>query len=713
MRVSELGIPDWLLHSLGERGIRELYPHQAEAVRRGLLEGRDIVVAAPTASGKTLIATLAAERCLRRGRKVLYLTPLRALTSEKYAEFSGLFAGSSPPLRIAAASSDYDDPGDWLGRMDFIVATYEKADSLIRHNAGWMGEVGLLVIDEVHMIGDRERGPTLEMTIAKMLEINGDAQLLCLSATIKNVSEIADWLGAEPLISDFRPVPLREGVFFRDRIRFKDGGVKKLKPIGDPLSTLVMDSVEEGGQTLVFALTRRRAEQYAARLADVTDYAVRASGEMASALKEYAGAILEADRESPFSERLAQLVAKGAAFHHAGLGYGHRRIIEEAFRARVLPVICATPTLAAGVNLPARTVVIPELRRYDVRLGLSALSVMEYKQLCGRAGRPTYDKVGYAVIVARGREEAEILSSRYIHGKPEKIVSSLGSERHLRSHVLSLIATGLAASEKGLRHLMERTLFARQFGFEAMSEKMDDVLSFLERHGMVLRADGLVATRLGVRVSQLYVDPLSAVVILQHSREEGPLSEEAMLQIVCLTPDVSELRVARIRRPVVERYLMERMEGLVVGPPDPVEDPEGYELYLDVIKNVALLKEWINERPEREIYDSFIAEPGDFAALRERAEWLSYAASQLTRIAGLRRMSDSFSILTERIRHGVRAELIPLVSLPDIGRVRGRALWDSGYRSIESLASATIEEIARIPGIGSKIAQKIKERLAA
>jgi len=707
MKVEEAGLSEWLLDALRREGIEKLYPPQAEALRRGLLAGRNIVVSSPTASGKTLIAIMAAHRHLEAGRKILYLTPLRALTYEKAVEFRRILGESGPRFRVASVSGDYDDPGEWIGINDVIVSTYEKADSLVRHRASWLSGIGLIVVDEAHMIGDPERGPTLEMTIAKLLETLESPQILCLSATVRNVDDLAEWLEAVPIVSDFRPVPLREGVVFGGRVLYADGESRELRVRGDILSAAVLDSLWDGGQVLVFSLSRRRAESYAERLAHSVSGLRIIDGDRLSRLEEYARLIRE-ESESPFSEKLASLVVRGSAFHHAGLSYTHRRLVEDAFRDGVIPVLSATPTLAAGVNLPARTVVIPEHRRFNSKIGSRSLTVTEYKQFCGRAGRPLYDKIGYALLLASSRIEAEYLVERYIRGEPERVYSALGNERHLRSHILSLIASRLARSVHTLSRVMGRTFYAHIFGARGLSDRIERVLDLLEEHSLITRESGLEATRLGARVSELYIDPLTCIDILSYTEGVDRLSTLAALQLLCLTPDLSDLVVTRLRASTIMRMLEEMDDEPLVKPPDPDDRPGDYELILDSLRNSLVLWAWVNEVQEREIYEDFGVEPGDLAALRERAEWISYAASSILEVVGRGKFSSLYRVLTERIRHGVKPELLEIVTLPQVGRVRGRALWLMGYRSLEEIRRASVEELARVPGIGAAIAAGIK-----
>ncbi|MCS7142260.1 MAG: DEAD/DEAH box helicase [Aigarchaeota archaeon] len=711
MRIDDLDLPEWFARSVRSQGIDVLYPPQVDAIEKGLLKGENLVIATPTASGKTLMASITALKHLGEGRRVLYMTPFKALTSEKYRDFEDLF-GREGGFRLIASTSDYDDPGYRLRSSDMIIATYEKADSLMRHGFPWFKEVGLVVADEVHLIGDPERGPTLEMVLSKLRSMNENVQILCLSATVRNAEELAEWLGGRVVISDFRPVPLVEGVLLKrgNRLLMADDTTKDLRLSSDPLISAAGEFIADGGQVLIFALTRRKAEQMAQKLATSREFISLIEYDLENRLAELSDQIISVDPDSPHSERLARLVLRGVAYHHAGLSFHHRDLIEGAYRSRMLPVICATPTLAAGVNLPARAVLIPEVRRYDVSTGFSSISVMEYKQFCGRAGRPRYDKVGYAVTFANDEYDVERVFNHYIRGKLERVVSCLGELKHLRSQVLSIIASGLIDSGRELEKVLNKTLFVHQFGSKQIMDKVDEVIEFLVDNEMVVIRGGLRVTPFGRRVSELYIDPQTAVIIKKFIEGAERWTEEGLLQLVCVTPDVMELNVSKLGRGIVERYLAEHNNLLLIkieGYDDIFED---YEVFLEAMKNWIVTREWINERPDREIYEDLKIEPGDFFVLRERAEWISYAAWQLSRILkGHNEVEAALRTLKERVKHGVRSELIELVMLPGIGRVRGRALWREGYRSLEDVRNSSLTDLAKV--VGEKTAEKVMEFL--
>ena len=374
MLIEKLPIPDSLKQQYRMGGIIELYPPQAECVRKGMLDKKNLLVAIPTASGKTLVAEMAMHTHIAQKGKCLYIVPLKALASEKFDEFN------NKGIRVGIATGDFDRRDDLLGRYDIIVATSEKVDSLLRNNARWIGEITLLVIDEVHLIDSESRGPTLEMVIAKMRYRNPAMQVIGLSATIGNPQVLAGWLDAELVTGTWRPVDLRQGVFCDNRIHFREG-MREVRQVSKNYNdlNLCLDTIAEGGQCLVFVSSRRNAEAFAKRAAA----AIKSD---APELKNCAEK-LESSAETEMVRTLAHCVSQGAAFHHAGLSRQERTVVEEAFRKGHIKCISSTPTLAAGLNLPARRVIIRDYLRFTAEEGMQPIPASEYHQMAGQ-GRP-------------------------------------------------------------------------------------------------------------------------------------------------------------------------------------------------------------------------------------------------------------------------------------------------------------------------------------
>ena len=717
MRIDDLRIPESAKRVIIESGITELYPPQEEAVRAGALDGKNLVLASPTASGKTLVAELCAlKHIIEYGGKVLYLTPLRALASEKYHEFrkySILKKDSGGRIAVGISTGDYDSSDPWLGRYDILILTNEKCDSLLRHKASWIDEVSLVVADEVHLINDADRGPTLEVVLARLRQVNPDAQILALSATIRNSDEIADWLGAIPITTEWRPVELREGVLLGDEIQFKDGGATKIKRrVRDPSINLALHMVDKGGQALIFASTRKSSVSLARRAASEVEKLL--SRAVKRSLESVSELVLASGEKTRISDLLAELIRRGVAFHHAGLSPQHRRIVEDAFRDGKIKVLTATPTLAFGVNLPARMVIISSYRRYEPGYGYYPISVLEYKQMVGRAGRPKYDKVGESVLIAKTDDERDYLFDSYILAKPERIWSKLGVERVLRSHVLATIASGFAHSEQGLYDFFNLTFYAYQYDIRAIRGVISRIMRFLYDENMIeVSGSKIYATTFGKRVSQLYIDPVSAIMIREALRcGASKLTELSFLHMIAHTPDMfPRLRASSKELDRLALFAEEHIDEFMFETPDEWADRLSYEEFLGEVKIAWVLKSWIDEASEEDIIERFDVEPGDLYRLVDTSKWLLYAARELAMLLGYRDLASQLTELRERVEKGVKPELLPLARLEGIGRMRARVLYDAGFRSLEDGRRAPIDELMSLPLIGPRIAKRIKEQV--
>ncbi|MEM4549553.1 MAG: helix-hairpin-helix domain-containing protein, partial [Nitrososphaerota archaeon] len=210
-----------------------------------------------------------------------------------------------------------------------------------------------------------------------------------------------------------------------------------------------------------------------------------------------------------------------------------------------------------------------------------------------------------------------------------------------------------------------------------------------------------------------YIDPLTAVRLIEAMNvKAGEITDVTLLHMLCMTPDVPSIPMARISLDRLANYYEKHKEELLLKPPDPDEEPEVYEAYLETLKNVMVLEAWVNEVSEGDIYERLGVEPGDLAALREKAEWVCYSAHQIANVIKAVDFISPLRVMTERLRHGIKEELIPLTRLEGIGRVRARALYSKGFRSIEDLKRVSISELMSVPGIGPQIARRIKEQLS-
>jgi helicase len=697
MELSEVdGVPEWLPEHLAEEGIESLYPPQAEAVERGVTRGESLVASVPTASGKTLVAELAMLASVAAGGKALYIVPLRALASEKRAEFEAFEAYG---VEVGVSTGNYESNERWLGEKDVIVATSEKVDSLVRNGAPWIDRLDCVVADEVHLVDDANRGPTLEVTLAKLRRINPDLQVVALSATIGNAGELAEWLDAGLVDSDWRPIELRKGVHYGQALHFDDGSQRELrvKSGEKPTAAIARDTlqdehgedgevVEEGGSTLVFVNSRRNAEAAARRLANVT--AEHLDAEEIARLREVAEEIRSVS-DTETSEDLADAVERGAAFHHAGCAPGHRSAVEDAFRDRLIKCVCATPTLAAGVNTPSRRVVVRDWRRYDSSAGgMAPLSVLEVHQMMGRAGRPGMDPYGEAVLLANAHDELDELFDRYVWAQPEPVRSKLAAEPAMRTHVLATVASGFAASRGALLEFLEQTLYASQTDESGRLERVtDDVLGYLEANDFLERdGDGLRATGLGHTVSRLYLDPMSAAEMLDGLREAEEPTALGLYHLVSRTPDMYQLYLRSGEREDLAMEAYEREGEFLGAMPSEFED-ERWEDWLSALKTAKLLEDWANEVDEDQVTERYGVGPGDIRGKVDTAEWLLGAAESLAAELDLGSVT-AVRRAKKRVQYGVREELLDLAGVRGVGRKRARRLYAAGIETRADLREA-------------------------
>ena len=731
MKVSCLELPAAALRLLAAGGYEELYPPQAAAVKAGLLGGRSVLVSAPTASGKTLVATLSmmAHLSARRRGRIVYLSPLRALAAEKFAEFRKI--GTIPLGRKRArvrVSTGEAGSGARLADADIAVMTNERMDALMRQDPEWASGVGLLVADEIHLIGDAVRGPALEMVLARMRAGPARPQIVGLSATMTNAAEIAKWLGARLVDSDWRPVDLREGVHHRTSITMSDGQTRPLRPssLGAAVD-IGIEAVAGGGQSLLFAESRARSVSLAEKAAPAVSKLLGRGD--AAALAGSADRIVASGGGTRLAGKLAGLVRKGAAFHHAGLAQAARSEVEAAFRARRIRLLASTPTLAAGVNLPARRVVVSSILRYDPSLGYKTrISVLEYKQLCGRAGRPQYDEYGEAIVVSPKSYPKDKVMRLYVRGRPQPVKSQIMGQKAVRAHALSLVVGRPGITAAGVSAFFARTLAGRQTAKKTVRARAAAALGFLADSGMIDKKGArLSPTLLGQAASRLYLDPATAASFrdaIERAAAGGADDDYDDDE----EEEARPRRRARRRADVVhtlgllytittcseffpKMYMRYSDESAVWGLLHAGRDEMiGSPSHSDFNRSLLALDSWIGEASEAEIARRLDVEAGDMHRIAESAEWLARCMGQLARDLGQPGLAREIGALRTRIRYGVREELLGLVSVRDVGRVRARRLYRAGITGKAKLSSASVRKIAAVDGIGPALAAKIKSR---
>jgi helicase len=693
--VDTLPVDKRIKEILIARGIKYLNPVQTEAIRKGLLDGKNLLLASPTGSGKTLIAELGIINYLisNPSSKAVYVTPLRALTNEKFLIFK---TWESIGFKVAMTSGDYDSDDEFLEDYDIIITTYEKLDSLWRHRPSWLNKVSYFVLDELHYINDGDRGPIVESVAVRAKR----RKILALSATISNYEEIAKWLNAEFINVNWRPVPLIEGVMYQEGrehiLIFNNGTIKRIKG-EDGIIAYALETIYKGGQVLIFRNSRRMAETTAKKLAQYMNFVNLSNKE----LLEISNRIQEIE-DAGLNEKseLSKLVIRGIAYHHAGLSKSLRDVIENAFRDRLIKIIVATPTLAAGVNLPARVVIVGDIYRYNRRIiGFQEeIPIMEYKQMSGRAGRPGYDEIGEAIIIAKDKRTATRIFEKYIKSPPEPIESRLGNERAFYSFILGTLSAEGEMSLKEIYNYTLQTLLPKSI----IDKYFKKAIEWLTDNEFIISDKKIFLTKFGKRVADLYINPFTAKELKDALLKNEPECELAYLHLIASTPDGIKISVGK--REVEELVSSVECELFLEEPNE--DDYEEFYNYVGALKTALITLDWINEVDENVVLERYGIGSGDLRNIIETMEWLSYSAYHVANVLNYNLHAEKLKLINLRIRDGVREDLLELVKIPYIGRKRARLLYENGIKSIEDVV-LNKEKVKSL--LGSKIGERVVE----
>lgn len=666
--------------------IKKLNPAQKAVIDSGLLENNsNYIIAIPTASGKTLLGLITALNTILKGGKVVYAAPLISIQNEKIAEFKKF---EKFDIKV----------GKHPGSADLSVMVFESFDAITRFSWNTLREIDLLIIDEFHMIGEYSRGPTIECAISRSKIINPALRIIALSATLKNMQELSNWLNAEVVEHDYRPVPLYKDVLITEEY--------ELKNKNDMVLRVLNESIEDSSQTLVFVSTRRFTESLADYISGKVKRQIPKDKKIV--FRQVAGKILDVPRKrgsrpTSICLKLAECIENGIAFHHAGLFDKQRQIIEEEFRAGNLLMITATPSLMYGVNLPSKNVLIRDYTRWTSQ-GPQSIPVFDYEQMSGRAGRPGYDTEGYSYLIAKTMDEAYDLKDHYIHGEIELTNSKLIENKDaVYRQIIAQIASSLAKTPQDILEFFAETFYGYQmntndFGtlsVDTMEYEINNALEFLVHDGIIqLTPEGLKTTGFGNLIARSNYSVETSVRLKEYARGDQ-INIRGLIYEISRTPDIPKISFKSRKS---KEAVMDKLNESGIFAFDAGNDEA----------TAAALLEWIDERSEYEIENAFNV----YAATSRRA---AYEASRMVKffkeicvVMNIYSYSDDLDKLSARLYYGVRDELIPLVvSVKRLGRKRARTLVNAFGTDLRYVSK---DELVKIEGIGPKTAESIMKK---
>ena len=651
-----------------------------------LLDSDDnVVVSAPTASGKTAVAEVAICKTLQQDGTALFLAPLRALTNEKEREWER-FEELGYSVYVVTGERDLNPRR--AERADVLVMTPEKADSATRkHDTArysFVTDVDCCVIDEVHLLDSDRRGSVLEVTISRLRRLC-DPRVVALSATMPNIDDVAEWLDAPPETTfefgeEYRPVPLNADVktYSHGENAFADK-YRRLYRAMD----LVEPHLEEEGQALVFVSSRQDTVQAAKKARDELverDIPIGARGDYD----------FHNDAAELSNDTLRQSVLDGVAFHHAGLSREDKNRVEQWFREGKIQLLFSTSTLAWGVNLPARCVVIRDTKYHDPLEGEVDMSPLDVLQMLGRAGRPGYDDNGYAWVIC-DRSDADKYRRLLRDGK--EIESRLAED--LQSHLNAEIAMGTIDDLDDVLSWLGTTFYhvraqsaPEQYADAAnLREHASSTLRGLVDRGFVEMADDLTvdATGLGQLASKFYLRLDTARAFADLAAEPEELDEDAVLRTVAEASAFDSVSARQDERDAVDAVLGGRAEALDPGPR----------------KVYAILRAGMNGTVPTELQsDSWVIRQNALRLLAALRAFLDRFAD--ARAANLTRRVEA------RVDDGVSAEAVGLTAIDGVGSGRARKLASAGLTTPADVLDAGVDGLVAA-GLGAGVAERVVE----
>ena len=666
--------------------IKKFNPAQKAVIESGYLEDKsNYIISIPTASGKTVLGILPALKTILNGGKAIYTAPLLSIQNEKVKEFK---AFEEHGIKVGKHPSN----------SDLSVMVFESFDALTRFSWNVLREVDTLIIDEFHMIGEYSRGPTLESAITRAKIINPSLRIIALSATLKNIDEIEQWLGGKTVEHNYRPVPLNKEVL--------DAEMFNTKNKNDVIVKIVEKAIEDNSQALSFVSTRRFTESLATYVAKKIDK--KTTKEQKQKFKQVADKLLEVPKKKgslPTTTclKLAEAAEKGVVFHHAGLFNEQKEIIEDEFRKGNILMITATPSLMYGVNLPSKYVVIRDHTRWTSN-GPASIPVFDYEQMSGRAGRPQYDDVGYSYLVAKTMDEAFDLEARYVNGEIELTNSKLIDNKDaIYKQIIAQIASSLSKNLDDLNDFFGKTLYGFQmknnpsmsmFAQDSLNWELESALEFLLQNGIIRATpEGLKTTDFGNLIAKSNYAVETAVKIKEYVSTMEKLNPAEMIYALAETPDLPliSFKGRKSKDPVRDKLSECGLFAVDIGNPE---------------ATAVSLIEWIDERNEYEIENAYnVYSASTRRSAYEASRLVKFAKNTLEVLGNYSNLKD-MDYLSARLYYGVKEDIIPLVvGVKRLGRKRARLLMKTFG---DNLSETSEKDLQKVEGIGPKLADKVK-----
>ncbi|XP_015110592.1 DNA polymerase theta [Diachasma alloeum] len=730
LKLSSWGLPLTILLKYHSRGLQSMFPWQVACLSTPniLSNSKNLVYSAPTSAGKTLVSEiLVIKTVIERRKKVIFILPFVSVVREKMYYFQDLLSDSG--VRVEGFMGGVQPPGGFSS-TDVAIATIEKANSLINQmmEAGGLVDLGAVVIDELHLLGDPFRGYLLELLLTKLKymslkEENVQIQLIGMSATLPNLDVLAKWLDAELFKTDFRPVPLKElckiGVtLYDDRLAPQKSLTPRADLPQDPddIIALCLETLADGHSVLIFCPTKNWCETLARQISSSFSHLGRADTAVGRSLRSQLNTeaimdTLEQLKRSPcgLDGVLRSTVSFGVAYHHAGLTLDERDVIEGAFRSGALRILTATSTLSSGVNLPARRVIIRTIMFHG-----RPIDTLTYKQMIGRAGRMGKDTAGESILICKPNEQPAL--KNLLKSSLQPIESCLQGPGPLVRSLLEAVASEVAYTLDDILLYTRCTLLSFTKLPEEVETSTKSAVDFLVENELLLPQISKsgdrrwVATQLGKACLAASVPPKDGLFLfeeLQKARKCFVLDTELHV-IYLVTPINSSSLIGQI-----DWYIFlniwrdisdsERRVGQLVGVSETfilrattgnVRQGKTLDVHKRFYTALAL-HDLVREVPLNAVCRKYSCCRGVIQSLQQTAATFAGMVTQFCKKLGWNCVELLVSQFQARLQFGVCRELLDLLRLPSLNGLRARSLFKEGITTVAELAAADELDVER------------------
>ncbi|XP_077294187.1 DNA polymerase theta [Arctopsyche grandis] len=714
------------------KGIKSMFEWQVECLgnSRVLDEYKNLVYSAPTSAGKTLVAEiLTIKTVLERRKKVIIVLPFVSVVREKMFYFQDIFSESG--VRVEGFMGSQTPPGGFQS-VHIAICTIEKANSLVNRllEDGNISDLGAVVVDELHLLGDSHRGYILELLLTKLLYITKRSedvhiQIIGMSATLPNLDMLSNWLQADLYKTNFRPIPLEEQCLMSGAIYNSKFELIRQLPLSkdlpkdnDNIIYLCLETIMQDCSVLIFCPTKNWCENLAKQISATFQNLGYSDSEFGIILRKQLKGdeikeVLEQLKRSPvgLDRELATTVSFGVAFHHAGLTLDERDIIEGAFKRNVVRVLVATSTLSSGVNLPARRVIVRSPTFYSKPIHIST-----YKQMIGRAGRMGMDSAGESILICSPNDKNIAIG---LMSKPfDSLSSCLEGEDRLMRAVLEAIASGVATNKEEVQMFIDCTLLMNSSCDKSLNCYCENILKQLQEYELIRKIKDeekscIIATPLGkacLSSSMSPQDGLTLFIELQRARESFVL-ETDLHMIYLVTPysicsqwgDLDWLHFLKLWESL--SAAMKRV-GKLIG----IQESFIYRCMRNFQKNNApglmkkyqvykrfytalALQDLVNEIPLNKVADKFNCPRGMLQSLQQSAATFAGMVTAFSNQLGWNSFKTLVSQFQDRLHFGIQSELLDLMRLQSLNGLRARAIFNMGIETVCQLATTNISII--------------------